>query len=125
MDIHIVMQLIDEYVQKLEEWEYSSAYQVHKLRFDEWLNTYKCGGRQLAEVEAIIQANTGYAPEAIASLEDAAVVQAALYGVCHAKAFGERRNPDEVNDSARWAVENVRFAFNTDSDDDPNDWEGW
>jgi hypothetical protein len=123
MEISYALMLIDEYIQSLEGWELNGAYQSHVQSFDRWLREYGCGSTELVLVAQIIQGTTGYSPVAIATLEDAGVVRAALYGVCNAEVLGRRRAAHEMDDPPRWAIANVEWVFKDDGDDpDKGDW---
>lgn len=115
-----VLSLIEEYIEELHEWDLGHAYVTHAQSFDRWLTQYGIDASGLKEVRAIVLDVVGHPLEAIASLDDAETIKAALYGLCNSEALGRRRSPEELSDPNGWAVENVRFGFGV-SDHDPDE----
>jgi hypothetical protein len=116
MDIQMALALIEGYVESLQVWQLNEEYDKRALEMIAWLKEYGCDNAQIEIASEIVRQYTGYSLIEISSLEQAAVVKQALYGVVNSEMLGRRQKSNEVRDSVKWALDNVDFGFGGDYD---------
>jgi hypothetical protein len=116
MNLSEALELIELYVESLRNEELNDEFRKQTVVMLEWLREYGCNDTQIRQADSIVQQYTGYRLAEIQSLDRAGIVKEALYGVVNSEYLGRRRQPDEVTDSAKWALDNVDFGFGGDHD---------